>query len=209
MRSARPATSRAPASCCAVLAPATSPSRSAVPGVHNALNATAALAALDLAGVAPEQAAPVLGRFAGAGRRFETVGVARGVRFVDDYGHHPAEIAATLRVAREQAGTGRVIACLLPHQPFRVRHLKRELAEAIMESDLACVLDVWVARGLPEDGIDGKLVVDEVCRFDPAYPVAWTPSFDDAALWLERRTRPGDVVVGHGLRPGVRGRTSG
>ena len=107
--------------------------------------------------------------------------MARGVRFVDDYGHHPAEIAATLRVAREQAGTGRVIACLLPHQPFRVRHLKRELAEAIMKSDLACVLDVWVARGLPEDGIDGKLVVDEVCRFVPAYPVAWTPSFDDAA----------------------------
>ena len=173
----------------------------AVPGVHNALNATAALAALDLAGVPPEQAAPVLGRFAGAGRRFETVGVARGVRFVDDYGHHPAEIAATLRVAREQAGTGRVIACLLPHQPFRVRHLKRELAEAIMKSDLACVLDVWVARGLPEDGIDGKLVVDEVCRFDPAYPVAWTPSFDDAALWLERRTRPGDLVVGMGCGP--------
>jgi UDP-N-acetylmuramate--alanine ligase len=173
----------------------------AVPGVHNALNATAALAALDLAGVPPEQAAPVLGRFAGAGRRFETVGVARGVRFVDDYGHHPAEIAATLRVAREQAGTGRVIACLLPHQPFRVRHLKRELAEAIMQSDLACVLDVWVARGLPEDGIDGKLVVDEVCRFDPAYPVAWTPTFDDAALWLERRTRPGDLVVGMGCGP--------
>jgi UDP-N-acetylmuramate--alanine ligase len=173
----------------------------AVPGVHNALNATAALAALDLAGVPPEQAAAVLGRFAGAGRRFETVGVARGVRFVDDYGHHPAEIAATLRVAREQAGTGRVIACLLPHQPFRVRHLKRELAEAIMQSDLACVLDVWVARGLPEDGIDGKLVVDEVCRFDPAYPVAWTPTFDDAALWLERRTRPGDLVVGMGCGP--------
>ncbi len=173
----------------------------AVPGVHNALNATAALAALDLAGVPPEQAASVLGRFAGAGRRFETVGVARGVRFVDDYGHHPAEIAATLRVAREQAGTGRVIACLLPHQPFRVRHLKRELAEAIMKSDLACVLDVWVARGLPEDGIDGKLVVDEVCRFDPAYPVAWTPTFDDAALWLERRTRPGDLVVGMGCGP--------
>jgi UDP-N-acetylmuramate--alanine ligase len=172
-----------------------------VPGVHNALNATAALAALDLAGVPPEQAAPVLGRFAGAGRRFETVGVARGVRFVDDYGHHPAEIAATLRVAREQAGTGRVIACLLPHQPFRVRHLKRELAEAIMASDLACVLDVWVARGLPEEGIDGKLVVDAVCRLDPAFPVAWTPSFDDAALWLERRTRPGDLVVGMGCGP--------
>jgi UDP-N-acetylmuramate--alanine ligase len=173
-----------------------------VPGVHNALNATAALAALDLGGVPPEQAAPVLGRFAGAGRRFETVGVARGVRFVDDYGHHPNEIAATLRVAREQVETGgRVIACLLPHQPFRVRHLKRELAAATMAADLACVLDVWVARGLPEEGIDGKLVVDEICHFDPVYPVAWTPSFDDAALWLARRTRPGDLVVGMGCGP--------
>ncbi len=173
-----------------------------MPGVHNALNATAALAALDLAGVPPEQAAPVLARFAGAGRRFETVGVARGVRFVDDYGHHPNEIAATLRVAREQVQAGgRVIACLLPHQPFRVRHLKRELAAATMTADLACVLDVWVARGLPEEGIDGKLVVDEVCRLDPAYPVAWTPGFDDAALWLARRARPGDLIVGMGCGP--------
>ena len=170
--------------------------------MHNALNATAALAALDLAGVPPEQAAPVLGRFAGAGRRFETVGVARGVRFVDDYGHHPNEIAATLRVAHEQVSAGgRVIACLLPHQPFRVRHLKRELAAATMTADLACVLDVWVARGLPEEGIDGKLVVDEICRFDPAYPVAWTPSFDDAALWLAQRARPGDLIVGMGCGP--------
>jgi UDP-N-acetylmuramate--alanine ligase len=173
-----------------------------VPGVHNALNATAALAALDLAGVPPEQAAPALGRFAGAGRRFETVGVARGVRFVDDYGHHPNEIAATLRVAREQVSAGgRVIACLLPHQPFRVRHLKRELAAATMAADLACVLDVWVARGQPEAGIDGKLVVDEICRLDSTYPVAWTPGFDDAALWLARRTRPGDLVVGMGCGP--------
>jgi UDP-N-acetylmuramate--alanine ligase len=173
-----------------------------VPGVHNALNATAALAALDLAGVPPEQAAPVLGRFAGAGRRFETVGIARGVHFVDDYGHHPTEIAATLRVAREQVSAGgRVIACLLPHQPFRVRHLKRELAAATMRADLACVLDVWVARGLPEEGIDGKLVVDEICRLDPVYPVAWTPDFDDAALWLERRARSGDLIVGMGCGP--------
>ncbi|MDX6571486.1 MAG: UDP-N-acetylmuramate--alanine ligase, partial [Gaiellales bacterium] len=85
--------------------------------------------------------------------------------------------------------------------PFRVRHLKRELAAATMRADLACVLDVWVARGLPEEGIDGKLVVDEICRFDPAYPVAWTPDFDDAALWLARRTRPGDLVVGMGCGP--------
>ena len=105
------------------------------------------------------------------------------------------------RRARAGRDRGRVIACLLPHQPFRVRHLKRELAAATMTADLACVLDVWVARGLPEEGIDGKLVVDEICRFDPAYPVAWTPSFDDAALWLERRTRPGDLVVGMGCGP--------
>jgi len=172
-----------------------------VPGVHNAVNATAALAALDLAGYAPELAAPVLAGFLGAGRRFETVGVARGVRFVDDYGHHPNEIAATLKVAREQAGTGRVILCLLSHQPFRVRHLKRELAAASMAADLVCVLDVWVARGKPEEGIDGKLVVDEICRLDPGYPVAWTPGFDDAARWLAERTRPGDLVLGMGCGP--------
>jgi UDP-N-acetylmuramate--alanine ligase len=172
-----------------------------VPGVHNAGNATAALAALDLAGIPPERAIPVLEAFSGAGRRFETVGVARGVRFVDDYGHHPNEIVATLRVAREQAGTGRVILCLLPHQPFRVRHLRRELAEATLHADLACVLDVWVARGKPEPDIAGKLVVDEVLRQDPSFPVAWTPSFDDAALWLAERTRPGDLVVGMGCGP--------
>jgi UDP-N-acetylmuramate--alanine ligase len=165
------------------------------PGEHNRLNAACALAALELAGVGRQQAAEALREFRGVGRRLEPHGEAGGVRFLDDYGHHPAEIGATLAAARELAGEGRVLVLFQPHLYSRTLHLATELAAALAQSDLACVTDVYPAREQPIEGVTGKLVVDRLCELRPGMPVAWTPKVEQGAEVLGARARSGDLVV--------------
>ena len=165
------------------------------PGEHNRLNAACALAALELAGVGREPAAEALREFRGVGRRLEPRGEAGGVRFLDDYGHHPAEIEATLAAARKLAGEGRVLVLFQPHLYSRTLHLATELAAALALSDLACVTDVYPAREEPIEGVTGKLVVDRLCELRPGMPVAWTPKVEQGAEVLGVRARPGDLVV--------------
>jgi UDP-N-acetylmuramate--alanine ligase len=167
----------------------------AVPGEHNRLNAACALAALELAGVDPVAAAASLREFRGAGRRLEERGEAAGVRFLDDYGHHPAEIEATLGAARELVGTGRVLVLFQPHLYSRTLHLSVELARALAGADLACVTDVYPAREEALPGVSGKLVVDRLCELRPGMPVAWTPTVEQGATVLAQAARPGDLVV--------------
>jgi UDP-N-acetylmuramate--alanine ligase len=167
----------------------------AVPGEHNRRNAATALAALELAGVAQADAERVLPEFRGAGRRFEARGEARGVRVFDDYGHHPTEIAATLAAARAEANGGRVLVVFQPHLYSRTRHLADELGIALATADAVAVTDVYAARERPLGGVDGKLVVDAVVTERPGIEVGWTPSLEDAARFLARRARPGDVVL--------------
>jgi UDP-N-acetylmuramate--alanine ligase len=165
-----------------------------LPGEHNRRNAAAALAALELAGVSGKRAWPVLREFHGAGRRLEEHGVAGGVRVVDDYAHHPAEIEATLSAVREQAD-GRVLALFQPHLFSRTRHLTRELAGALAGADVVAVADVYPAREGPIEGVTGKLVVDALVERRPGMSVAWTPRIEDGARFLARRARGGDVIL--------------
>jgi len=166
-----------------------------VPGRHNRLNAAAALEALELAGVLREAAEALLPEFRGAGRRFERRGEAGGVQVFDDYGHHPSEIAATLEAARSEAGTGRVLVVFQPHLFSRTRHVAAELAASLAAADAVAVTEVYAAREEPVPGVDGKLVVDELVSRRPGMAVAWTPALEDAARFLSRRARPGDLVV--------------
>jgi UDP-N-acetylmuramate--alanine ligase len=166
----------------------------ALAGEHNRRNAAAALAALELAGVATDEAWPVLREFRGAGRRLEERGVAGGVRVVDDYAHHPAEIAATLSAVREQT-EGRVLALFQPHLYSRTRHLARELGAALTEADVVAVTEVYAAREEPVAGITGKLVVDAVAEARPGMTVGWTPTVEAGARFLAGRARSGDVVL--------------
>jgi UDP-N-acetylmuramate--alanine ligase len=163
-------------------------------GEHNRRNAAAALAALELAGVAADEAWPVLREFRGAGRRLDERGVAGGVRVVDDYAHHPAEIAATLAAVREHLD-GRVLALFQPHLYSRTRHLARELGEALAAADVVAVTDIYAAREEPIEGVSGKLVVDAVAEHRPGLPLAWTPEVEDGARFLAGRARSGDVVL--------------
>lgn len=165
----------------------------AVPGEHNRRNAAAALAALELMGVPRADAEPALARFAGAGRRFELVGEAGGVSVVDDYAHHPSELAATLAAAR--AHKGRVLVLFQPHLPSRTRHLWRELGRALTAADAACVTDVYLAREEPLPGVTGKLVVDAAAEARPGMRIGWAPTVEEGALLVAAWVRPGDLVL--------------
>ncbi len=160
-------------------------------GEHNRMNAAAALAALELAGVARADAEPVLSRFRGAGRRFEVVGEQGGVTVVDDYAHHPAEIAATVAAARERTG-GRVLVLFQPHLYSRTRHLAHELGSALSAADAVCVTEIYRAREQPIDGVDGRLVV---AALRPGLRAGWAPAVEDAAQIVASWARAGDLVL--------------
>jgi UDP-N-acetylmuramate--alanine ligase len=168
----------------------------ALPGEHNRENAGAALAALELAGVPRAEAAPVLARFTGTGRRFE---VHEGpITIVDDYGHHPTEVARTIEAVRERFPAARVRVLFQPHLYSRTRHLAEELAEALAQADDVTVTDIYPAREQPVPGVTGKLVVDALS--DRGVLAAYTPTVEQGAARLARRAQPGDVllVVGAG-----------
>jgi UDP-N-acetylmuramate--alanine ligase len=177
------------------------PLRLSVPGAHNALNATAALALLDWIGIAPERAAAPLAAFRGASRRYERWGEVAGIRLVDDYAHHPSELAATLTAARGETAPGRLLACFQPHMPWRTKQFADAFAEALRLADAACVCDVYVARGAAEPAVTGELVVASAHRQDAAFPIAWTPTYGDAADWIVRTARAGDLVLTLGAGP--------
>jgi UDP-N-acetylmuramate--alanine ligase len=163
----------------------------ALPGEHNRRNAAAALAALELAGVARADAEPVLAGYRGAGRRFDTVGERNGVTVVDDYAHHPSEILATVAAARERTH-GRVLVLFQPHLYSRTRHLAHELGAALSTADAACVTEIYRAREEPIEGVSGKLVV---AALRPGLRAGWAPRVDDGARIVASWARPGDLVL--------------
>ncbi len=162
-----------------------------IAGEHNRRNAAAALAALELAGVARADAEPVLARFRGATRRFEHIGEKQGVTVVDDYAHHPSEIAATVAAARERTD-GRVLVLFQPHLYSRTRYLAHELGAALSTADAVCVTEIYRAREEPIDGVDGKLVVDAL---RPGLRAGWAPSVEDGAQIVASWARTGDLVL--------------
>jgi UDP-N-acetylmuramate--alanine ligase len=169
----------------------------ALPGEHNRSNAGTALAALELAGVPRAEAEPVLVRFAGTGRRFEVHSLG-DVTVVDDYAHHPTELAAAIQAARERYPQARLRVLFQPHLYSRTRHLARELARALAGADDVTITDIYPAREQPIAGVTGKLVVDALS--DLGRTPAWTPGVEEGAARLARRAQPGDVllVVGAG-----------
>ena len=164
----------------------------ALPGAHNRSNAGAALAALELAGVPRAEAGPVLARFTGTGRRFEVHETAART-IVDDYGHHPSEVAAAIAAARERFPGRPVRVLFQPHLYSRTRHLAAELGEALAAADDVTVVDIYPARERPIPGVTGKLVVDALS--DRGVRAGWIPTVEEGAERLARRARPGDVVL--------------
>jgi UDP-N-acetylmuramate--alanine ligase len=163
-----------------------------VPGHHNALNAAAAFAAAVELGFAPPRVAAAIAGYRGARRRMELKGEARGVRVLDSYAHHPTELAADLRAARDISnGKGRVIAIFQPHLFSRTRIFAADFGAALGLADEAIVLDVYAAREDPEPGVTGQLIVDAV----PGGHARFVPDPARAAALIDAIAEPGDVVL--------------
>ena len=169
------------------------PFRLHVPGRHNVLNATAAVAVGVQLGVAPDQIAVGLESFRGVDRRFQVKGVVRGVTVVDDYGHHPTEIVATLKAARE-CGYGRVHVLFQPHRFTRTRDLMAEFAGAFEDADTVQVLDIYAASEEPIAGVDarGAGEGDSGCGWEW---VEYAASMAEAVEALVREAKEGDVIL--------------
>ncbi len=172
----------------------------AVPGAHNALNATGALEAARLAGAEEAAAVAGLAAFGGAGRRFQALGEsARGARVFDDYAHHPTEVAATLAAARTLRHD-RLVAVFQPHLYSRTASLAAGFGRALAAADVTVVLDVYAARERAEDhpGVSGLLVAEATAREAGGRPVYWLARRRGRARGARRAARRGRCVRGDG-----------
>ncbi|MGL4257047.1 MAG: UDP-N-acetylmuramate--L-alanine ligase [Microbacterium sp.] len=169
------------------------PARLPVPGAHNAINATGAVAVLLTLGFELEPAVRAVEDFAGTVRRFELHGAVRGVSVYDDYAHHPTEVEAALVAARTVVGDGRIIAIQQPHTYSRTQEMYREFAEVLeRHADHTVMLDVYGAREDPVPGVTGELVSGAFA--DPAH-VHFVPDWQQAADYTASVARDGDFVI--------------
>ena len=135
-----------------------------IPGEHNVMNATAAAAVATELGVAPDVVREALALFAGVDRRFQVKGQAGGVTVIDDYGHHPTEIRATLQAARS-CRADRIHVLFQPHRFSRTFHLMDDFARAFHQADRVYVLDIYAASEKPIEGVTSEALVDRLRQF--------------------------------------------
>jgi UDP-N-acetylmuramate--alanine ligase len=164
-----------------------------MPGRHNALNATAAIAVSRELGVADERIRSALAAFTGVGRRFTRTGVWNGVTVIDDYGHHPVEIAAVLRAARETTD-GQVIAVMQPHRYTRLSSLFEQFCTCFNDADTVIVAPVYPAGEAPIVGVDRDSLVAGIRARGHRHVVALETQRDLAGL-VKSLAQPGDYVV--------------
>ena len=165
-----------------------------VPGVHNILNATAAIAVgigLDV-GVDPIRA--TLDQFRGVDRRFHLRGQAAGVSVIDDYGHHPTEIKATLAAAR-QYGFGKVHVVFQPHRYTRTRDLMEEFTSAFGDADSLFVLDIYAASEKPIEGVGGEILAQRIRETMTPKVVQYADSFAHAVGSVAAVAQDGDMIL--------------
>ncbi len=167
-----------------------------VPGAHNVLNATAAIAVGMGLEIPVERVREGIAQFRGVDRRFQLKGTAAGgIRVVDDYGHHPTEILATLSAARQwMSGTGRIHVIFQPHRFTRTYLLMDEFIGAFPEADRLLVLDIYAASEQPIAGVSGLGLSRKIfCR--NGYPAEFAASFAAAVEAVVEQVRPGDMVL--------------
>ena len=164
-----------------------------IPGRHNVLNALACIAVARLAGVGFAQIQDALAGFHGAKRRFQTKGKERGVWVVDDYAHHPTEIAVTLTAARA-TNPARLICVFQPHRYSRTQLLRAEFGGCFAAADLLLLTDVYAAGEEPIPGISGKTLMEEVAEAT-GQDTVYLPERADLERYLAQHVRAGDLVI--------------
>jgi UDP-N-acetylmuramate--alanine ligase len=161
-----------------------------VPGRHNALNATAAVAIAHQLGLAEDKIAAGVSSFRGVDRRFQIRGQARGITVVDDYGHHPTEIRATLAAAREFS-KGRIHVVFQPHRYTRTRDLLDEFGAAFTDADSVFVLPIYAASEEPLPGITAELLTSKIASPHAQY----APDFSAVVGAVAGAARTGDMIL--------------
>ena len=162
-------------------------------GWHNVANALAAIAVARELDVSDEAIRAGLAGFGGVRRRFTTTGIVGGVRIVDDYGHHPVEIAAVLKAAR-QVAEGRVIAVVQPHRFTRLESLMEEFSTCFSDADAVFVADVYAAGETPIEGVDKTALVEGIRRFGHR-SVQALESVEALPGVIAAEAKDGDLVV--------------
>jgi UDP-N-acetylmuramate--alanine ligase len=164
-----------------------------VPGTHNVLNATAAIAVGTALDIPDAQIRAALDSFRGVDRRFQLKGKAAGVSVIDDYGHHPTEIRATLAAAR-QCGFQHIHAIFQPHRYTRTRDLMDEFATAFDDADTLLVLDIYAASEKPIEGITGEVLAGQIAKKGHRDAI-YVPSFADASAAVVAQAQPDDMIL--------------
>lgn len=162
-----------------------------VPGHHNVLNALAAFAAGITLGVAADDLIGGLNQFTGTRRRFEIKGQVGGITIIDDYGHHPTEITATLKAARGYAGEGKVLVIFQPHRYSRTAAFAREFAHSLDQADSVYVLEIYPASEDPIPGVSSALITKYM--ENPLHEVI--PSMIEIVERVSEDARAGDVIL--------------
>jgi UDP-N-acetylmuramate--alanine ligase len=164
-----------------------------IPGEHNVLNATAAIAAAIELRVDPDVIREGLRQFSGVARRFEVRGEARGITVVDDYGHHPTEIRATLSAAKSCCGK-RLHVLFQPHRYTRTLHLMDDFARAFHQADRVLVLDIYAASEHPIEGVTAEALVDRMRQFGHR-GAEYAGSNEAGVEMIVQGVEPGDMIL--------------
>lgn len=164
------------------------------PGRHNVLNATGVLGVVWACGLDVTEAAKALSTFSGVRRRFDLVGQAAGVTVVDDYAHHPTEIAATIRAA-SKLDFNHVHVLFQPHRYTRTESLARIFGPAFDNADSVTVMDVYPAGETPIPGISGKTVAESILKHNSRQQVAWMPHRQEIVPYMVAKLVPGDLLI--------------
>jgi UDP-N-acetylmuramate--alanine ligase len=165
-----------------------------MPGDHNVLNALAVLAVTDFLGLPFEAYTKAIAQFEGVARRFTVRGEVGGVTVVDDFGHHPAEVRATLAGARAAFAGRRVVAAFQPHRYTRTRDQLGEFARAFHDADEVAICDIFAAGEKPIEGVSSEVLV-RLAREAGHPAITYIARREDLAAWLDAQARPGDLVI--------------
>ncbi len=165
-----------------------------VPGMHNVYNSLAAITVGFELEVSFEKIAEGLNSFTGAGRRFQTKGEVDGVLVVDDYGHHPTEIRATLAAAKLGSGGRRIVVLFQPHRYSRTNDLMQEFARSFNNADVLFISDIYAASEDPIEGVTSEALTNAIKSFGHK-EVSYIGGLDGAAEMLSNYVQPGDLVL--------------
>ncbi|MGQ9608052.1 MAG: UDP-N-acetylmuramate--L-alanine ligase [bacterium] len=165
-----------------------------LPGVHNVVNSLAAIAVGSELSVPFENIQKALKDFTGVQHRFEILGEINDIIVIDDYGHHPTEIKATLKAARDTYDDKRIIAIFQPHRYSRSKLLADDFARCFYQADMLIMTEIYSAMEEPIEGVSGEMLVN-VTREYGHKNVVYIPNKNDIADYVMKITKPGDLII--------------